>query len=621
MDALAAAQKYHAAGFSPIPCEPGEKRPSGRNWTEGLAPTTFAAEFRPRCNVGVLLGPLSGDLVDVDLDCEEAVRLADRYLPETSAITGRGKRPRSHRWYRCKGLQTRNFKDEGAIILEARGGGRQTIVGPSVHPDGDTYDLLDFEVTDVPEVTACDLLLACENLARAVADARRRHDQPTLKLGPGCEPIDTLENARRYLAKIPGAVSGRGGHNPTYWAARVLVHGFALDAATALQLLEEYNARCEPPWTAKELKHKIDDAANKPFAKPYGWLVDEANVDFARAVQDWVEPPRLRTARTLIEEYPALRSPVIDGLLRKGETANIIAAPKVGKSWLVLDLALAVATGRPWLGVFPTTPGDVLILDNELHPESSAHRVPRVADARGIGREDWVDSVVIENLRGRLQSIDQMHAFFDAIEPGRFKIIILDAFYRFMPSGDENDNALMASVYNLLDRYAAQLESCFVLIHHSSKGNQSQKGVTDVGAGAGSQSRAADCHLILRPHEQDGVIVLDAAVRSFPPVAPMCLRWEFPLFDEAEEVDPTKLQGAKGATRVRMSPEEFARAFGSIQPRAKRAILGAAEDAGMAQRAARNVFEQAIEGGLLRFDHRERVTDFFTLSGVSGGVT
>ena len=78
----------------------------------------------------------------------------------------------------------------------------------------------------------------------------------------------------------------------------------------------------------------------------------------------------------------------------------------------------------------------------------------------------------------------------------RFAIAVLMtaigyAFYRFLPAGtDENANADMASLYNHIDRYAADLGCAFVLIHHSSKGNQSGKSVTDVGAGAGSHADA-----------------------------------------------------------------------------------------------------------------------------------
>jgi len=164
---------------------------------------------------------------------------------------------------------------------------------------------------------------------------------------------------------------------------------------------------------------------------------------------------------------------------------------------------------------------------------------------------------MVDNLRGRLQDIDAMTAYFDEFEPGQFKVIILDAFYRFMPvGGDENDNATMAGIYNTLDRYADRLGCCFVLIHHSTKGSQSSKSVTDVGAGAGAQSRATDTHLVLRPHEESGVVVLDAAVRSWAPIEPTCLRWSFPVWTVDDDLDPDDLKTARASKKKeRKKPE------------------------------------------------------------------
>jgi hypothetical protein len=74
---------------------------------------------------------------------------------------------------------------------------------------------------------------------------------------------------------IPGAVSGCGGHKQTFLAAIAMVHGFGLDPEVALAiLLERYNPRCEPPWTERELRHKVEDAATKPHPMPFGWLRD-----------------------------------------------------------------------------------------------------------------------------------------------------------------------------------------------------------------------------------------------------------------------------------------------------------------------------------------------------------
>ena len=79
-------------------------------------------------------------------------------------------------------------------------------------------------------------------------------------------------------------------------------------------------------------------------------------------------------------------------------------------------------------------------------------------------------------------------------------------------------------------------------VHHSTKGNQSGKSVTDTGAGAGSQSRAADCHLVIRQHREDGAFVIDGAVRTFAPIKPFCVRFAFPVFEKAEDLDPSDLK-------------------------------------------------------------------------------
>ena len=224
---------------------------------------------------------------------------------------------------------------------------------------------------------------------------------------------------------------------------------------------------------------------------------------------------------------------------------NIIAPPKTGKSWIVLDLALAVASGRPWIGL-AVERGEVLIIDNELHPETMANRVPMVANKRGLSHSDYADTLFVDNLRGRLKSLADMESYFDQIEPGRFKLIVLDAWYRFMePNTDENDNGAMTQMYNLLDKFAGRLGCSFVCIHHSTKGNQTGKSITDVGAGAGAQSRAADAHLILRQHAEPGCFVAEAVARSWAPPVPICLRWEFPVWHTEPGLDPLQLLGTK----------------------------------------------------------------------------
>jgi hypothetical protein len=258
-----------------------------------------------------------------------------------------------------------------------------------------------------------------------------------------------------------------------------------------------------------------------------------------------LKPPiRRYSASALIAEYPHLRSPVVEGMFRQGETCNIISLSKYGKSWLTYGLALSILTGRPWLGRFPTARGRVLIVDNELHRATIAGRIRTVADSMKIPESDYGKALEIWPLRGNLRNIHEIGVDLQSLIPGEFKLIIFDAKYRMMPMGvSENDNAAETQFYNLLDLYADRTGAAIAVVHHTSKGGQADKRVTDVGAGAGAQSRAADCHLILREHEDESAAVLDAAVRSFAPNEPFALRWSFPLWIADETMDASRLKG------------------------------------------------------------------------------
>lgn len=214
--------------------------------------------------------------------------------------------------------------------------------------------------------------------------------------------------------------------------------------------------------------------------------------------------PKPTSAAQLIEDYPEKREPVIDGLLRRGATCNLIAAAKAGKSWLGYALMLSVACGREWLG-HVTTPGKILLIDNEIHKEELSSRLSRVAHAMHVPEECLAEQVQCLPLRGQLLNIGGLRQILEPLQSQGFSLVVLDALYRFLPdSTSENDNAQMSQVFNAIDFYAALLDCAIVIVHHSSKGDQSQKSVTDTGSGAGSISRAADTHLIIRPHEIEG---------------------------------------------------------------------------------------------------------------------
>ena len=115
--ATEAARAYLARGWQPVRVPPGRKGPVDQGWqTRQWQPGDFGADD----NIGVILGPRSGDLVDVDLDTIEATELADLYLPRSSAVFGRASKLRSHRLYIAPGARKEAFADptDGEMIVE-----------------------------------------------------------------------------------------------------------------------------------------------------------------------------------------------------------------------------------------------------------------------------------------------------------------------------------------------------------------------------------------------------------------------------------------------------------------------------------------------------------------------
>lgn len=135
-----------------------------------------------------------------------------------------------------------------------------------------------------------------------------------------------LDRARKYIAKIPGAVSGQNGHNATFHVACVLIHGFNLNEQDAMAALSEWNAGCQPPWSEKELNHKIQSACKTPGER--GYL---RNV----AIEQWstVDVPQYEQKNKQQKPEPRITT-------LKDAASNYIETLKAGKAELI-ELGLA----------------------------------------------------------------------------------------------------------------------------------------------------------------------------------------------------------------------------------------------------------------------------------------
>lgn len=320
MNAPDTAGEYIQKGWSVVVVRARQKRPLHDDWPKIRITADRVREyFKPDSNIGVVLGDVSKGLVDVDLDCPEAIALAPHFLPDTVEF-GRASSRRSHRLYYAPSARTEKFQQPlGAgktkMLVELRankasedGEGLQTVFPGSVHETG---ELIEWEpgLADIarckPEqlrqgvarVAAGALLMRTGwDLARARAfgekpaagaiaelpDAsyaplarwlglpRRQQERRT----PPPLADNRLKRAAAYLARIDGAVAGAGGHQQAWAAALAVVRGFDLDEVDAYNLLaRDFNPRCDPPWSERELRHKVETAARAGRAER-GWLLN-----------------------------------------------------------------------------------------------------------------------------------------------------------------------------------------------------------------------------------------------------------------------------------------------------------------------------------------------------------
>jgi Bifunctional DNA primase/polymerase, N-terminal len=164
-DTLTIARDVLARGYKPLPIPIGAKNPILRNWQNLFITAENVTHYfngAPQ-NVGAQLGPVSGGLADVDLDCIEAVRLAPHFLPATRSIYGRLGKRRSHYLYICSDPDPKAtiklLDDAKQCIVELRlgGGGKgaQSVMPGSIHTSGERYE---WDEDSAPGAATCVLL-------------------------------------------------------------------------------------------------------------------------------------------------------------------------------------------------------------------------------------------------------------------------------------------------------------------------------------------------------------------------------------------------------------------------------------------------------------------------------
>lgn len=215
---------------------------------------------------------------------------------------------------------------------------------------------------------------------------------------------------------------------------------------------------------------------------------------------EWIEGvnddlPEPETLDSVWNNLPELSPCLIDGVLRKGHKMLIAGPSKAGKSFLQIELCIAIAEGKKWLE-WQCAQGRVLYVNLELDRASCLHRFKDVYQALGWQPEN-LNNIDIWNLRGKSVPMDKLAPkLIRRAAKKDYIAIIIDPIYKVI-TGDENSADQMAAFCNQFDKVCTELGCAVIYCHHHSKGSQGSKRSMDRASGSGVFARDPDALLDL----------------------------------------------------------------------------------------------------------------------------
>lgn len=263
----AAALLYADAGFAPVPvhgvrggrctcgradCAAIGKHPVGRDWQKrALADRDTARDLfdAHQGNIGIVVG---AEHVVIDIDGYaggyEGLGTLPALPPTLTSRSGSGEG--EHRIFRLApgqdAAEITNRKIAPGVDVKTRAG--QIVVAPSLHRSGRRYEWTD---TSAPAL-----------LPDALYEQIRK--RRVVPIRPSGQQSDLTRRFRAYVDKIDPAVAGQNGHGAAFAAARACwawVRKGLPEGEARAWFFGDFNSKCLPPWSERELEHKWTEAS------------------------------------------------------------------------------------------------------------------------------------------------------------------------------------------------------------------------------------------------------------------------------------------------------------------------------------------------------------------------
>lgn len=252
--------------------------------------------------------------------------------------------------------------------------------------------------------------------------------------------------------------------------------------------------------------------------------------------------PEFENLETLLQNPPQLADELIEGVLRTGHKMLISGASKTSKSFMLIELAYAIAEGMNWMGK-RCKQGKVLYVNLEVDRASCINRISEVYKAFGMNVGNHAKNIDIWNLRGHATTMERLAPkLIRRCEKQGYIAVIIDPIYKVM-NGDENKAGDMAAFCNQFDAIANALNCSVIYCHHFSKGFQGGKKSIDRASGSGVFARDPDAILTVTELDVPESLVeakgiplrIEYTLREFKPLEPTDIWNRYPIHHVDDE--------------------------------------------------------------------------------------
>ena len=304
----------------------------------------------------------------------------------------------------------------------------------------------------------------------------------------------------------------------------------------------------------------------------------EAWKEFIESEKDTLpEPEDLFTSENMNTE---LVPEVIEGILRQGRKMILTGASKAGKSFLLMELGIAVAMGGKWLS-FQCYRNKVLYINFELAKDAFTDRLKAIINHLGIEPKSLSGMFDTLTLRGKAEKFRAlMPKIAHKVKKNDYKFLIIDPIYKTL-LGDENDAETVAEFCNSLDKLSAETGATIVFCHHHSKGAGAGTAAQNRSSGSGVFARDPDAIVDLleidnrdkdgdplevtipdnedlKLHDYAFFMRIESVLREFPPMKPTEIVFNYPVHYVVEGLEKARTSGADD-TRTRQEKQEAGR--------------------------------------------------------------